>query len=498
MRSNYQTQVSPSLNFVTEGDLEALHLATLEILERTGVLVHEAEALALLKSAGAIVDNQLVKIPAHLITKAVRSSPPRAAISRRGGERGMFLEDHKVYFGTGSDCPSIYDVFTGELRKTTIVDVERTAILCDALPNLDFMMSLGLASDVPPLLSDRYHFKAMVTNCEKPIVFTAWTKESLEDILDMAAIVAGGEKQLRERPFLILYNEAISPLVHAKEPLKKLMCCAERNIPVIYTTGGMAGGTVPATLAGALAVANAEILSALVIHQLKQEGAPFIFGGTLTIMDPATANFCHGAPEFHVNGAVLAALAGYYHLPVWGAAGCSDSKEFDQQAGIEASHNILMAALSGINLVHDVGYLAAGMIGSHEMLVAGDEVIGMVKRTMRGVEISDETLALDVIDEVGPGGNFLSHRHTVRHFRKEFWFPELIDRRGVEEWGRARSTFGERAGEKARRILTEHAPKPLPKAVSAELDGKLEVAAGKGSLPKQKRRKGPSREPRSS
>jgi len=481
MRSGYQALLSPQVKFLSQDQLEELHLATLEILQRTGVLVLDEEAANLLKNAGMKVSkDKVVKIPAHWVQTALQSAPPRVTLYNRDGEPCMFLEDHKVYYGPGLDCPSIVDLESGEVRKAVLKDVEHNAVLCDFLPNINYAMSFALASDVPALLSDRYHFRAMVSNTNKPVCFTAWHRGGLADIIDMATVITGGLQQLQESPFIILYCEVISPLEHGADDLQKLLLCAEKNIPVIYTTGGMGGATMPATLAGSLAVANAEMLSALVIHQLKQPGAPFVYGGTLTIMDPASMRFLHGAPEFYINQGVLAQMASYYRLPMWGAAGCSDSKVFDQQAAIEAAYGILMAALCGVNMVHDVGYLENSMIASQELLVASDEIIGMVKRLMRGVEITEDTLALNVINKVGPGGTYISERHTVDHFRKEFWFPQLMDRKGYEQWDReGRTTFGQRTRAKVKAILKEHTPKALPSNTQKKLEKILHQAGGR-------------------
>jgi len=478
MRSSYQAQVSPYVRFLSRDQIRELHLASLEILRDTGTLVLEKEAQDLLRRAGASVgSNGVAKIPSHLIKSALQSAPPCVTISDRNGEPSMFLEAHNVYFGPGLDCPSIVDLVTDKVRLATLKDVEQNAVLCDYLPHIDYAMSLALASDVPIELSDRFHFKAMVTHTEKPICFTAWDKQGLADIIQMAATVAGDLESLRAAPSVILYCEVISPLKHARDGLQKLLFCAEHSIPVIYTTGGMGGATMPATLAGSLAVANAEMLSGLVIHQLKSTGAPFVYGGTLTIMDPASMRFLHGAPEFYINQAVLAELATYYELPMWGAAGCSDSKVFDQQAAIEAAYGILMAALCGVNMVHDVGYLENSMIASQELLVASDEIIGMVGRIMRGVQINEETLALSTIAKVGPGGTFIAERHTVKHFRQEFWFPGLLDRRGYQEWETEGSmTMGQRTKRKVLDILKEHSSKQLPSDVENTLDEILQRA----------------------
>ena len=477
MRSSYAVNKTPHFSVLSEDQKEDVHFASLEILWRTGSRVFCEEAIDLLVGAGADVsDGNLVRIPAHLVEWAVRCAPPRVAVAGRDGGRSMFLEDGKTYYGTGSDCPNIVDSDTGERRKFVKDDVARGSLLCDALPNIDFMMSMGLASDVPEETSDRHQFEAMVLNTTKPIVFTAHDLDGLQDIVDMAAAVAGDLDELRRNPFIILYAEPISPLKNAKEAVEKLLYMAENCLPFIYAPGMLSGATGPVTLAGCLALANAESLCGLVIAQLRREGAPFIHGGGILPMDMRTSVAAYGAPELQLAGAALADMAHYYRLPRFSGAGASDSKVLDQQAMIEGTMSTVMQALCGANLVHDVGYLESGLTGSYEMVVAMDEVIGMVKRIMTGIEINDDTLALDVIDRVGPGGQFIDDEHTLRLFR-EGWFPRLLDRRNYESWaGDGKKTMGERLNERVREVLSGHVPDPLPSETVGRIKKVIQAA----------------------
>ena len=399
----------------------------------------------MLASAGSRVEGKSrVRIPSYLVEDALKSAPKRITLSSRDGQRKVLLEGTKVYFGTGSDCPYILDSFNGERRLFTKEDVGKAALLCDYLPNIDFFMSLGLVSDVPALISDRHQFQAMLLNTTKPLIFTAHDEAGMADIIEMAAVAAGGREQLRSNPCIGLYAEPSTPLQHS---------------------------TAPVTLAGTLVMDNAEVLSGLVISQLRQKGAPFIVGGVVSGIDMKTAILCYGAPELHMLSAALAEIAHYYRLPMFSTAGCSDSKVMDQQAAIESALSCLMAALSGANLVHDVGFLENGLIGSYEMLVMTNEVIAMVKRIMRGIEVNEESLALDVINKVGPGGNFLLEEHTLHHFRKELWHPELMDRNNYEKWRQAgEKTLGQRATEKVRRVLAEYQPEPLSPEKLKQID----------------------------
>ena len=481
-QSNFVSYVTPQFRVLSDDQIYQIHLASLEVLERTGVEVFDDEALDLLRSAGARVssEDKRVRIPSYLVEEALRTAPKKVTLCSRDGQRTTPLEDSKVYFGTGSDCPYILDSFTGERRPFTKEDVGKAALIADYLPNIDFFMSLGLVSDVPPTTSDGHQFQAMLLNTKKPLIFTAHDEAGMYDIMEMAAVAMGNWEQLRQNPSICLYAEPSSPLRHSQAAVRKLLLAAREKIPVIYTPCPIAGATTPATMAGILTVANAESLTGLVIAQLAQKGAPVIIGGMISIMDMRTTIYSYGAPELSLLSAGLAEIAHYYRLPMFGTAGCSDSKVMDEQAAIESALSCLMAALSGANLVHDIGFLEDALIGSYDMLVLTDEIIAMVKRIMRGIEVNEQTLALEVIDRVGPGGNFLLQQHTRDHFRKEHWVPELIDRNNYERWVQLGSkTMRQRVNEKVKRILAEHQPDPLSKEQVEEIDAIIAKREGK-------------------
>jgi trimethylamine--corrinoid protein Co-methyltransferase len=347
----------------------------------------------------------------------------------------MVLEGWNSYFGTGSDCPSAIDPDTHQHRPSTKADVGRIAQLCDKLPNIDFCMSMGIAWDASTVTSFVHEFDAMVRHTSKPLVYTANDAEDIRDILALAEIaVDGGSSELEERPRYIHYNEPISPLHHSPNGLAKLLFSAEHKIPMIYIGSPMMGASAPVTMAGCIALANAESLSGLVIHQMKNPGAPFVFGADATLMDMRTAIFAYGAPELQIMNIAFADLAHYYRLPSFCIAGASDSKVLDAQAGAEMAVSLLVSALNGCNLIHDVGYLESGLSCSIESVVMADEIIGMVKRYRNGFDINAETLALDTIDAVGPQKDYLTHPHTAEHLRKDAWYPEMLDRRRYETW----------------------------------------------------------------
>ena len=347
-------------------------------------------------------------------------------LSGRNGERKVYLEEGVCSFGLGTDLPFFIDPITNIIREITIQDVENVAKVSESCSNFDFTASLGLAHDVTTQLADLYHFKALVSYSSKPVLMTATDYHNLRALIDMAAVLAGGYEELKQSPQMVLYAEPISPLVNSKEAVDKLLLCAEYGIPVTYASGIIAGATGPATVAGSLALGNAEGLAGLVMHQLKAKGAPFIYGIVFSVMDMHSAVSCYGGPELPLGHTIVGQLGKFYKLPTYGTGGCSDSCEIDAQAGMESIYSNMLAALSGTNLVHDNGYLGSGLVGSLEKMLLDDEGIAFVKRFMEGIELTEETLALDLIHQVGPGGNFLQQDHTYKHFRKETWYPRFL------------------------------------------------------------------------
>jgi len=471
----------PRLSFLSDAELDEIHCAALEILERTGLNVHHPEARHLLADAGAYLEGDLrVRIPSHLVKRALHTAPERVVLSDRPGQRVMPLEKDKVYFGTGSDLPFTLDHETGVRRPSVLEDVARAARVSDALEHIDFVMSFGLASDVPVHTQEVQQFAAMLRNTTKPLILTQFTEKAvLEDLYEMACAVRGSPEELRRNPFLILYGQFISPLQHHREGLERLLFCAEKDLPIIYVPTILAGASGPATMAGALALGNAEVLAGLTIHQLKKPGAPFIYGGCICPFDMRTATIAYGAPEWHIASAILSQLSLRYRLPLFSTGGCTDSKVVDEQALLEGSYSLLLAALSGANLVHDVGYLEMGRCGDLSFLVMMNEMASLTRRILRPFEVNAETLALDLVDEVGPGGHFLEAEHTLRHFRSETWYPSLLDRQCYDAWQSAgATTLKDRARARVDEILRNHTPQPLPPEVEEELERILAKRGG--------------------
>ena len=367
MNLNSDRPCKPSYRLLDDEQLQQLHNATLEILQKVGVSVMHPEALEMLRAAGCRVkDTSTVLIPEYLVADAIQSAPSSVTVYNRDGARAMELGGSNVYFGMGTDLLNTYDIETGELRPSCLQDVANAARVADYLDDIDFIASHAFPNEISTNLAYLAEFKAQVENATKPIYFTAAAADDLAYIIDMAAAVTGGREKLRQKPFMVHYAEPISPLTHSEGALKKLFMCADAGIPLNYVPALLAGGTGPVTLAGGLAVANAESLSGLVIQQLYRRGVPMISGISVTPMDMRTGNCVYGSPDERLTHTASTELYHWYGLPVWGEAGCSDSNALDGQAAMESSFQVMLSALEGCNLVHDVGYMGQGLVGSLE------------------------------------------------------------------------------------------------------------------------------------
>jgi trimethylamine--corrinoid protein Co-methyltransferase len=378
----------------------------------------------------------------------------------------MGLGGMSAFFGAHTDAPDVLDPYTEERRPCTEGDVGRHAALIDALPSISYTTASGMVCDRPAQVADCVALAQCLIHSPKPVLAMPVTLDALVDSCEMAALAVGGSEVLRERPILIVYAEPVSPLFHPDESIHKLLACAERGVPLVYTPYAAMGATAPLSPAAIVAQLCAESLSGLVIHQLRQPGAPFIFGGMASVMDMRTTIFSYGAPEFQRGNTLMAEMAHHFDLPNFGTAGTSDAQTLDGQAILEATSSCTLAYLSGANLIHDVGLLGNATVVMPEMIVATDEIIAMLQHTLGRVEVSDETLALDVIGDVGPGGEFVTHPHTFDHFR-DVWYPELLFRGGAEGWEASeQQSFVRRVNARTRELLEQHEPARVPEQVA--------------------------------
>jgi len=461
-------QISPQLDFWTDDQCNTIHLAALEILERTGVKVYEEESLKLLKDAGCLVKENLVKYPAALVEWAIKSAPERIVVSSTDKKRSLFLQKNTANYGMCNDCPWFFDTRTQDIRTSLLSDVEDAAKVADVLDNIDFVGSLALASDVTVELTDLYQFRAMRKYTKKPILGSTLDKFVMQAMIDMAIVSAGSTEEFKRNPSFVVYTEPTTPLVNTQEALEKLLICADYGVPVTYAPGPMSGATSPITLAGTVALGIAESLSGLVIHQLRKKGAPFILACLAGPMDLSTTVGLYGDPLVAVFNAASGAMGNFYKLPTYGMSGTVDACVLDLQAAMEATFSIATAAWSGTNLIHDNGYTGSGMIGNLEHLVMTDEIISSCKRFMQGISFNEETLATEVIHDVGPGGHYFMSEHTLKYFKQETWYPRFMHRKHYSLW---QKSDGKDMGQKMHEMVLSLLNSPECNGVSpGELD----------------------------
>ena len=460
----------PRLQVINPDQIDQIHCATLDVLERTGVDIPHEKALELLSGHGARVDGNRVRMPSWMVEDALRKVPHRVVLGTRTGKRTIALERDKTYFGPSLDCVDYMDPETHVRSRFVSDNVKVTAALCDALPHLHWSMFIGMADDVPPDIADRVIARYAMEYCEKPVAFCSKDRANSQDIFEMALLLCGGRENFEKAPFLLHYSEPISPLAYYEPAVDKIIYCAENNIPLINSPAPQTGGTAPVTLAGAVVQGNAETLSGLVFHQLANPGAPFIAGAFTTVMDMRTTVFSYGACEMSLMTGALAQMAQHYQLPFFATAGATDAKFCDAQAGAEAAFQCLTAATIGSGLVHDCGsWMDHGSLASPEYMVLVNEIVDAVEHFMRGIPVTDEHLALDLINSVGPAGNYVQETHTMAHF-KDIRYSELFDRTIYDTWEkRGKKRFEQRLQELTIEKM-KHRPKPLPEDVKKELD----------------------------
>ena len=431
------------LTYLSDADKTAIYEAALEIIGSIGMRVLHPEALELLRAAGCEVgEPDLVKIPRELVEKARSTAPAMSRSSTAPASRPcrsavqQLLRDrlrpHEHLRPRDRRAPP-------EQRSATSPVAAR---LCDALPNIDFVMSCAHPNDIEPQRSYLESFKAMVANTTKPMVMTSEHGGDLAVMCAIAEALRGGPEALAAKPYFTMYLEPVSPLSHPVESIDKLLFCADHGIPAIYSPAPLAGGTAPITVAGHTCQGVAESLFGLVIHQLRKPGAPFLFGIGPAVLDMATSQSSYNAPEYLMTFLCQIEMARWLDLPNWGYGGTSDSQVVDAQAGMEIGELALLCLAAGSNLNHDVGYLDFGLTASLELIVIVDEYIAaepQALRRRRG-DAGDAGRRRACVG-VGPGGDFLAHRHTAKNVRKAQWRPTIINRQGHVRWqerGRAR------------------------------------------------------------
>ena len=478
MKMNQTIFRTPQFRVLSDDQIERIYFAALDVLERVGAAMYQEDALELFRNSDAVVgsDNR-VRVPVSMVETALNFYPGKIALAGRNDERSLHIQKDSAGFGTGSDLPFCYDRETGERRRTTYKDISNAGLLVDALPNYDFFMSHGIVSDAPNTQTyDRHQFMAMLETCTKPMVLTSVDGEGLEDLWRMACVFRGGEEEFRLNPMFVAYIEPISPLKNDRTAVEKLLFAADKGIPAMYTPCPSAGATAPASLAGMLVQSLAETLLAVVLCHLKKPGMPLIMGGVTTVLDMRKSTYSYGAPELSLASAANTDISKWLNLLMFSTGGCTDAKVVDEQAAAEMTMSNFYAYLSGASLIHDVGYIDSGTNASLEALVLNEEIMGMIRQFGKGINTDEEHLALDLINEQGPGGEYVTTEHTFKHW-KEWYLPTLQDRSDYETWlADGAKSMTDRINERTEYLLDTHEPIPIKDDERKELQAIIQAA----------------------
>jgi len=471
LQSSQTEKRSVSMKILSDDQIWEIRQAAYDVVEKVGFRCRHKGAQKMLAQAGAIVKDDIIRIPQYVVEGCIATAPKGWTIYNRKGERAMELEGRKSHYGTSTASPNTKDPFTGEFRETQLKDIAMGAKVADSLKNIDFVMPMGSSLDVPVNTADVHEFPVVAANTTKPVVFIGYSPLGCEYVYEMAAVIAGGMDELRRRPFIIAYPEAIAPLTFPDEIVERIFVSADRYMPQLPGSTVQAGATGPVTMAGMIVQMTAESMIHITIAQLRKTGCPVAMSANVGILNMSSGLMAMGLPENSLGLSAQAEVAQSFGLPTWGLAGATDSKSLDAQAGLESAFSILSQGLAGLNLIHDVGYMAAGMACSVEQLVMGNEIVGMTKRFIEGITVNRETLAREVIEAVGPGGHFLQQKHTINHFRQELWQAKLLNHKPISMWeSSGRQTMEERVKEEVRKIVETHTPEPMDEKVVAELE----------------------------
>ncbi len=455
-RANQIDNITPRFALLSDDQKQRIYLGMIKTLNDTGAHVHHDEARDILEQHGARVVGERVFIPPQLVRRALSTVPPTTTLFNWEGEESCRIEIGRTYFGPGPTPPFFIDPDTLERRKYLRKDAAMVARVCDALPNIGYVDSLGSISDVTNGLADLYEHADQIQNTTKPLMSWAFNVENCRDEHRIGIVLAGGEAEFRQRPNFIHYGEPISPLVSDYHAMSKCVYCATHRIPQVYTPCSIGGATVPASHAGQLVVGLSEAMVGVVVAQLINPGTCVVIGGVQSILDMRQSIYSYGAPELSLLSAALTEMVHFCGLPMFSTSGCTDTKTMEAQSGMEAALSIHAAMLSGATFVHDNGYTESGKTGSIFQTVLDDEIIGMARAIQQGIVVNDESLALEQIKRVGPGGHYLYEDHTLEWARRH-WRPTLMDRDSYEDWDRkGRPAMRDRVVKKTRDIIENY------------------------------------------
>jgi len=466
-------RVDATLRILSDSQIEKIHLSALRILERTGLIIEHEHALKDLENAGVLVDwnKKRARFPPHVIEEYVGKAPSLFAQAGRNKRYDFIVQDGSVFARSLSGCSHVLDMETGVCRVATSKDTAEGGRILDALENIHYCGGWIYPGDEHPSHRDVSAFKIMVENSEKHICLQAYEGRNLEYMIQMAKAIQGGEKELKERPLLSIILAPTSPLKLGEFLIDQIYLSGQYGLPALVCSTPISGAASPITLAGDLVVIHCENLAGIAVSQVLHPGTPAVYGPRPNTMDMRTGNACWGSIEFGILSAACVQLGHYCGLPVDTYSLGTDSKTLDEQAGVEKSLNLVLPTLAGVNLLTGAGFLETIRTGSFPQVIIDNEILGMVYKAKKGVQVDDEKLALEVIDKVGPGGSYLGEKHTRSHLLQDHFMPGIFDRDVRQTWEQkgARDVV-KTAEQKARRILNEHRPEMLDRDVKRDID----------------------------
>ncbi len=465
---------------LTQAQIERIHRASLTVLETTGVRVENEEALTLYREGGARVEGSRVYLPPPMVEEALEKVPSRVLLAGRDPAQDVVLEGRRVYAGTGGSPTSVLDPGGDTVRPATLRDLAELVRLADALEYCDFVVIPLHPTDVPEEDVPLNRFYACLSNTTRHVMGGVGSVAGARAVIEIATLIAGDVESLRERPFVsAITSWMVSPLTLDTGVTDILIAWCRAGLPVALSSAPMAGSTAPVTLVGSLIQLNAEQLSGVVLTQLVRPGTPVLTGYIPGVADMRSGGYLGGAVEFGMMQAAAAQLAHFYGVPIYGSGGMSDSKVPDAQTGYEKMVTLLLAAMGGCNYIHHaIGMITNMSAASLEQAVIDDEIVGMAMRVLRGVEVTEGSVAQAVaaIQRVGPGGHYLMDDHTVRFMRSELFYPPLAHRQNRAAWEESgKRDARARAVARVETLLREHESPGLPSRVDRAIRARFHI-----------------------
>jgi trimethylamine--corrinoid protein Co-methyltransferase len=463
---------------LTEDDILRVHQTAMDVIEEVGFEVNSEAALGLFREAGAEVDQEKrrMRLAREKALELIKRAPSQVVLCGQDDKYDIRLYGKRVYAGTGGTALYIYEPHSDKQRPATLEDLRRIARLVDQLDNIHLFMLPTYPNEIPVENVDVNRFFTSLSNTTKHVMGGVYTLEGVDRVLRMSEIIAGSAEALRKRPLVSMVACSMSPLKMDAHYGDIVLSIARKGIPLVCPAEPLCGATSPVTLAGNLVIQTVDSLLGVMLAQIVNPGTPVVFGSVATNTDLRDMRYLAGSVETGLLSAAGAQMAQFYRLPFYATGGMTDSKLLDAQSGYESALTNLLCALAGANFIHDAaGMMEFALTACYEKFVIDNEILGMTMRAVEGIKVNDETLAFDLIKDVGPGGHFVTAKHTRRFMRREHYHPQLSDRNSREQWeSEGKKATWQRASEEVARLLNGHGyslPASVREKIISEIPG---------------------------